>query len=164
MGLRLNADEALDIAQKIEQNGANFYKRAAGMRKEEGERNFFLRLADMEYEHERIFRAMQDELSDEDRSRKALDPFGEMLMYLEALADTSGGEGSPLATDALTGDETLEQIIQTALELEKESILFYVGLKDIVPDNRTRQKIDEIIGEEKSHLVTLKKELDRVRK
>lgn len=114
----------------------------------------------MEDDHEKYFRTMQDELSDEERSQKALDPFGEMLMYLEAMADMSGGEGSLKAIESLTGDESLPTILHKAIELEKESILYYVGLKDMVPSESAKKKIDEIISEEKSHIVTLKKELD----
>ncbi len=50
----------------------------------------------------------------------------------------------------LTGDETMVQVIDTAIGLEKESILFYLGLKDIVPPKLGRVKIDEIIEEEKN--------------
>jgi len=160
MGLRLSSDEALEIAQRIEQNGARFYRRAAELKSLEKEKEILLKLARMEDDHEKYFRTMQDELSDAERSQKALDPFGEMLMYLEAMADMSGGEGSLKAIESLTGDESLLTILYKAIELEKESILYYVGLKDMVPSESAKKKIDEIISEEKSHIVTLKKELD----
>ena len=32
-----------------------------------------------------------------------------------------------------TVHETMAQVVETAIGLEKESILFYIGLKDIVP-------------------------------
>ena len=71
------------------------------------------------------------------------------------MADTLGGEGSPTVADALTGKETLEDILRTALGLEKDSILFYLGVKDMVPPNYGQEKIDEIIREEKRHVAQL---------
>lgn len=47
------------------------------------------------------------------------------------------------------------EIIETAIKLEKESILFYVGLKDMVPPKLGLEKIDEIIKEGKKHVVQL---------
>ena len=51
-----------------------------------------------------------------------------MSQYLAAMADTMGGEGSPSVADSLTGDETLEEILRTAVGLEKDSILFYLRI------------------------------------
>ena len=160
MGLPLSSDEALEIAQRMEQNGARFYRRAAELKALDKEKEILLELAEMEDGHEKLFRMMQDELADEERSKKALDPFGEMQMYLEAMADMSGGEGSLKAVESLTGKESIQEVLSTAIELEKESILYYIGLKDMVPSANVKMKIDEIIREERSHIVTLKKQLD----
>ena len=160
MGLPLSSDEALEIAQRMEQNGARFYRTAAELKALDNEKEILLELAEMEDGHEKLFRMMQDELPDEERSKKALDPFGEMQMYLEAMADMSGGEGSLKAIESLTGKESIQAILSTAIELEKESILYYIGLKDMVPSANVKRKIDEIIREEQSHIVTLKKQLD----
>jgi rubrerythrin len=160
MGIPLSSDEALEIAQRMEQNGALFYRKAAELKALEKEKEILLKLAAMEDDHEKLFRVMQDELSDEERSKKALDPFGEMQMYLQAMADTSGGEGSLKAIELLTEEESLSSILLKAIELEKESVLYYLGLKDMVHSEKAKMKIDEIIREERSHIVTLKKELD----
>jgi hypothetical protein len=64
-------------------------------------------------------------------------PKDEMTLYLKSMADAHGGEGNMDVTDQLTGDESMAQIIETAISLEKESILFYVGLKDMVPLKQT---------------------------
>jgi len=160
MTLHLSADEILEIAQRIEQNGARFYRRAAELQKDENKSKLLLQLARMEDEHERIFLKIQDDLTEEERSQKAADPFGEMKMYLSAMADTSGGEGSPAAVEALTGQEPIGEILKKAIELEKESILYYIGLKDVVPGQLSKKNIEKIIEEEKSHIILLKKELD----
>jgi hypothetical protein len=71
---------------------------------------------------------------------------------LASLADSIGGEGSPSAADALTGSEPLEEIINTAIGLEKDSILFYLGLKDMVPEKHGGGRIDDINKKERRNL------------
>lgn len=88
-------------------------------------------------------------------SQTVFDPNEELSMYLKAMADAHGGEGSPDVTDQLTGTESMAQIVETAIGLEKESILFYIGLKDMVPQKLGREKIDGIIQEEKKHVAQL---------
>jgi rubrerythrin len=79
------------------------------------------------------------------------------------MADSLGGEGSPSAADALTGNETLEDIIKTALGLEKDSILFYLGVKNMVPPKYGRDKVEEIIEEERKHVAQLTGILQKVK-
>ncbi len=42
-----------------------------------------------------------------------------------------------------------------AIGLEKESILFYLGLKDMVPPKYGQEKLDQIIHEEQRHVTQL---------
>ena len=75
------------------------------------------------------------------------------------MADSHGGEGDPKAADKLSGDESLADILKIAIGLEKESILFYLGLRDMVPERLGQDKVDAIVKEERSHVATLTKEL-----
>jgi rubrerythrin len=43
--------------------------------------------------------------------------------------------------------------------MEKDSIVFYVGIKDLVPEKLGKNKIDNIIDEEKKHILLLANEL-----
>jgi len=83
------------------------------------------------------------------------DPNADASLYLESIADTHGGEGTPGMTQQLTGNETVQEIMDLAVHAEKKSILFYVGLKDMVPENLGRSHVDRIIDEEKQHVITL---------
>lgn len=159
MGVNFNADEVLKMAVRIESNGAAFYRKAAESKKDMARAGFLLKLAEMEDEHERLFSEMKNGLSAEEKADTAYDPVGEAELYLEAMADSHGGEGDPSAADKLTGQESLEEILKIAIGLEKESILFYLGLREMVPERLGKDKIDEIINEERSHIVTLAKEL-----
>jgi len=155
MAIGFNADEILEMAIRIERNGAAFYRKAAGLQSDEKNREFLEGLAAMEDKHQEIFTEMRKTLRQEDKGGKVFDPHGELALYLASMADNLGGEGSPSAADALTGNETLEDIINTALGLEKDSILFYLGVKNMVPPKYGRDKVEEIIEEERSHVAQL---------
>ena len=163
MGITFNAEEVLKMAERTEANGAAFYRRAAELRPaSERETADKLRaLAAMEEEHEQTFAAMRAELPERMREDTAADPYMEAGMYLGNMADKHGGEGSPSAAEALTGEESVEQVLRTAIGLEEKSIVFYLGLKDMVPAKLGRDRIDAIIDEEKGHIVVLAGELKK---
>ena len=162
MGMKFNADEVLEMAVKIEQSGAVFYRTAAEKKKDAEGIDFLKELAVMEDEHEKTFQQMRDDLSDDEKAENTYDPAGEISMYLEAMADAHGGEGSPKAADSLTGNESLAEILDIAIGLEKESILFYIGLQDMVPERLGRDKIANIIAEERSHITTLAQKIKSI--
>lgn len=99
-----------------------------------------------------------------ERSPTVFDPNDELTLYLKAMADAHGGEGSPDVLAMLTGQEAMADIIRIAIGLEKESILFYLGLKDIVPPKLGRNKINSIIMEEKKHVAQLSGFLKKAKK
>ena len=150
-----NADEVFQLAIRIEQNGARFYRKAAGLQTDSAIVEMLNSLAAMEDHHEKAFELMRTKISEAEKPPTVFDPQGEAAEYLASMADHHGGEGSPVAADSLTGNETIEEIIDIAIGLEKESILFYVGLKDFVPPKFGQDKIDDIIREERRHIVQL---------
>jgi rubrerythrin len=163
MATGFNADEVLEMAIHIEQNAAAFYRKAAGLQTDKKNGEFLEGLAAMEDRHQEIFTEMRNTLRQEDKGGTVFDPHGELALYLASMADSLGGEGSPSAADALTGNETLEDIIKTALGLEKDAILFYLGVKNMVPPKYGRDKVEEIIEEERRHVAQLTGVLKKVR-
>ena len=155
MSYDFNAAEVFEMAIQIEKNGAAFYRKAADLQQEPANKKFLETIAKMEDRHKAGFEEMKQTVSDVEKSSTVFDPNEELFSYLKAMADAHGGEGDPRAADQLTGNETMAQIVQTAIGLEKESILFYLGLKDMVPEKLGRDKIDNIIEEEKKHIAQL---------
>jgi rubrerythrin len=155
MSITFNADEMFAMAERIEANAEAFYRRAAELHAELRTRKLLLELADMEVAHRRTFAAMRKDLSGKEKELTAYDPNGEAALYLDAMADAHPGEGSPPAARALTGKESLASVLRAAVELEKKSVLFYVGLRDLVPEALGRDRVEAIIAEEKTHIVLL---------
>jgi len=65
--------------------------------------------------------------------------------------------------ERLTGREKAEDIFRMAIGLEKDSIVFYLGMKDAVPERLGRSKIDRIIKEEMVHIAILSGKLETLR-
>jgi rubrerythrin len=162
MGVSFNADEVFEMAIRTEQNAAGFYRRAAELHADAGEVKLFLALANVEDKHRRTFEEMRSALTAAEKQESTFDPYDEAVLYLDAIADSSEGEGSPKIAESLTGNETLRGILEMAVQLEKDAILFYVGLLDLVPERLGRQKVQEIINQEKVHLTELAKELQKL--
>jgi rubrerythrin len=155
MSYDFNADEVFNLAIRIEENGARFYRKAAEFQKDAANRATLEKLASMEDTHKATFQKMKKTLSAAEKTATVFDPLGESAQYLAAMADMHGGEGSPTAAEALTGQESIVEIIDIAIGLEKESILFYIGLKDLVPPKLGQDKLYDIISEERRHIIQL---------
>ena len=163
MAVVFNADEVFEMAIRIESNGAAFYRKAAALQFDTENQKFLEGIAKMEDQHEKIFAKMRKELTEKEKGSTVFDPYDEVSQYLTAMADTMGGEGSPSVADSLTGKETLAEIIRTAVGLEKDSILFYLGIKDLIPPQSGQEKIDEVIKEEQRHVAQLSSVLDKLK-
>jgi rubrerythrin len=162
MAIRFNADEVLGMAEQIEENGAKFYRKAAKLASSKEDAAFLTKLATMEDGHKATFTAMRKSLPSQMREETAADPYMEATLYANAVADSHGGEGSPAAADELTGKETMKDILLMAVAAEQRSIVFYLGLIDMVPPKLGKSKIEDIIAEEKSHIVVLAAELKKL--
>ncbi len=155
MTITFNADEILEMALKIERSGAEFYRRAAELGQTSSARAMLLELAAMEEDHEKTFSEMRAGLSEEERKEMTYDPHGELPHYLQAFADKSVFRKGLAEASQLTGGETTEEILRFAIGMEKESIVFYLGLQDLVPDRLGGARIDQILKEELGHVAAL---------
>lgn len=162
MSIGFNADEVLTMAVQIETNGAAFYRRAAELQADSEHCQFLSGLATMEEQHKQTFLRLRETLNARESEALAFDPDDEAALYLAAAADGHGGEGSPTAADALTGSESMADILRIALGLENKSILYYIGLRDMVPPRSGRDKVEEIIREEQRHVAQLTRVLSRL--
>lgn len=159
MSVIFNADEIFDIAEEIERNGARFYRQAAEDAADREIKKMFLDMAVMEDGHLHTFEQMRKELVGEEGKQSVFDPDDEATTYLQIIADSHGTEGRLSPTRNLTGSETVEEIFNAAVNAEKDSIVFYVGLKNAAASKITKEKIEAIIKEEMGHLAILNQQL-----
>jgi len=159
MSVTFNADEVFEMAERIEHSAARFYREAATKAPERTMKEMFLRLAGMEDRHEHVFHEMRQTLSDQEKGGTTFDPEGEATLYLQAMADDRGFEGMRSRMEKLTGRETMRELLEIAIDAEKNSILYYVGLKPLVPNSAGQDKVETIIREEVSHAADLRRQL-----
>jgi rubrerythrin len=159
MSIHFNADEIFEMAEQIERNGAKFYRKVAGKTEEAGVRQMLMDLAAMEDQHEKTFASMRAELSAEDRTPVTFDPEGEAALYLQAMADGYVFDIRADPSETLTGEETTPEVLRIAIGLEKDSIVFYLGIREMVRATLGKDKIDRIIKEEMGHVRDLSHKL-----
>jgi len=152
-----NADDVFEVAEQLERNGAKFYQDVAGQVEDEENKTFLTGLSKMELEHEKTFTAMRQELKGKEKESTVFDPEGEAELYLRALADTRVFFEKQIDT------ATMEGILKAAIQAEKDSIVFYMGMKEVVPEDLGGAKLEKIIHEEMSHLKMLSDKLLRLK-
>lgn len=154
--ITFNALEIFEMAEQIERNGAKFYRKAAEGFENSDMRNTLLQLAEWEVRHEAAFAAMRKQLSQQQRQPAVFDPEGESALYLQAMVDGHIFDMEKDPAMQLSGKESPEEILETAVGMEKDSVVFYLGLKYLVPSDAGRDKVEAIIKEEMNHIAILK--------
>lgn len=164
MSITFNAFEIFEMAEQIERNGVKFYRKAARNVSDRDIKQMLLELADMEAEHEQTFTAMRRQISHKQRELITFDPENEVALYLQAMAGGHVFDLNKDLSELLTGKDTIEDILKMAIEAEKDSIVFYLGLKDFVPAQAGKEKVEDIITEEQSHIVILSQKLKALKR
>lgn len=153
MSYPFNMDEIFEVAEQLERNGAKFYRDAAAKISDANEKKLLNHLAEMEDEHLKTFQTMHADIGAKAKQSTVFDPNGEMAAYLRSLADTRVFYKKEIDLSSM------KEILKAALTAEKDSIVFYLGMKDVVPEKLGKPKLDDIIKEEMSHIRLLSKEL-----
>jgi len=163
MSIFFSADEIFEMAQRIEKNGARFYRQVAEDAQDSGTRELLLDLAAKEDEHGQFFAAMRKDLASHSNEPINFKPDEETSAYLRAWADGRVFDAGSDSVKNLSGQENMEDILKTAIALEKESIIFYLGFKEALTRKADRAKIDQIVREEMKHIASLSTQLAALR-
>lgn len=148
--------EIAKIGMKIEENGLAFYRALAEQMGEPEAKALFDFMAGEEAQHYKTFEALSDKLDGYNVPSGFEDDYED---YMRDLAN-----GSVFATDVdpvemAKGIETVVEAIDLALGFEKDSVLFYLQFKKMVPEEE-KFGVEAIIDEEQKHiyrLLTVKK-------
>ena len=154
-----NVNEVFEIAEQIERNGYNFYAKAAKNAANRQAGKFLKGLAEMEVGHIDVFANMRDKFAGADQP-DIFDLDGQAAKYLHAMVEGCVFTGHDDPAASLKGDETIVQILEKAIGLEKSAIAFYYGVLSVVTCPETKTGLQSIIEEEMSHVVMLKEKLD----
>jgi rubrerythrin len=154
--VHFNLDEIFDMAERIERNGFKFYTHQAGRFPDPDVKRMFEELAEMEADHEKTFASMRANLQGELKAPTApFDPASQADEYLWAWTDSHVFKVADDPLAGLTGSETSVQVMEMAIEREKDSVVFYQGLSGSLANAVDVKAVDEIISEEMQHIAML---------
>jgi len=155
-----NAIEVFEIAEQIERNGAAFYRRAAELFEDSDAAGIFTKLADWEVKHEAAFAEMRKQLADEPVELSTFDP-EDAPLDAKAMAGLAAFGLRPDPSAELAGCKTKADVLNLALQKEKDTIVYYTGLKEFVPVAAAINKIGDIIKEELRHIRIINQSLEQ---
>jgi len=140
--------EVIEQAIQTEKTGNEFYTAMAKKFHENNElKKLFETLAAQEIKHEQVFTALKNKIKDE-----APEGWDEVALYLKAIVDSEFFLGKDKSLAAIQNVNTSADAIKFALGFERETLLYYYGLRDMIQEKKV---IDEVIKEEKTHIVWL---------
>jgi len=148
MSIAFSIGELIDIAIGIERRGITFYDVMAKSTDNEIARRVFQGLVEMEREHIQIF---QDMLGEADKYQLVESATAEYTDYLQALIDSAVFTDDMITSEMATQADSDIKAVELGISAEKDSILFYYQMRDIMPPPALPM-INRIIAEEKSHL------------
>lgn len=141
-----NAQDILDIAIRLENNGEKTYRDASRKTPDEALKTLLTWIAQEEQEHARWFSELKDRLEQsEDHHLMA-----EMSRAL--VEDVVKGQAFSLQEVDFETINTPDKMIRTFIGFEDDTIAFYEILKTLIDDPVIARQMEQIIDEEKKHM------------
>ncbi|HMM21136.1 MAG TPA: ferritin family protein [Selenomonadales bacterium] len=153
--------EGLRIAVEIEVRGREFYRQAAEQAAKDEHRELFQWLADEECTHEAKFAGILSQISacKEAHSDEYLFD-ADTSRYLTVIADHHVFPKAADAKAAIAELKTVGAILRTALQAEKDSVLFYDELARNAKFDAAKEVFALLKAEEQAHVVKIRQMLD----
>ena len=140
--------EIVELGIQIEKNGRDFYNALVEQLKNQKAKETFKYLAGEEEKHIAVFQNILDSVHKYEPPESYP---GEYFAYMNALARdyvfTQKDKGREIAK-SIKGDK---EAINLGIGFEKDSIIFYVGMKKVVPEY-DHKIVDKLITQEQDHL------------
>ena len=155
MSVAWSVQEVYEVEIQIEKNGAAFYRKAAKRFSERAVRDTLNELAAMEDEHRETFEVMRAALPEDADSVQWNDPEGEAVRYLQAFASGQVFDVTRNPSAALGDTTGPGEILMMAIGKERDSIMFYLGLKQLLRARPDCDQLNGIIKEEMGHITVL---------
>ena len=139
----VNAADAVAAAIEIERRGHGFYKRVEEKAQSPDDREFFAFMAGEELRHEKIFEAMLERIGGLPLPAGSTDE--EYQQYVKGLLDSH-----TLFVPGLE-ERALQAPMHEAIQFEKDTLLFFMELENMVPDSE-KAHVRRCADEERKHI------------
>ena len=148
------AAEIIELAIRIEKNGEKTYRKALEKVSDISMVTLLQQLADEEVEHAKWFAELKEKIG-------AITNDTELEAMGGTILKSVLGEKAFSITDAdFSRMEDRRKLLETALEFEEDTILFYELLGTFMGDEESLQGLQRIIEEERRHVRNLKETLE----
>jgi len=161
METKFNVFEVLQIAEKIEHNGAKFYLQTAELFDDPDVRDTCYELATWKARHEKILAQRRKRFSEKTGEFGTFDPDNYILSNPHVMAGLAVFATKPVSLKGPHERKDKREIFRDAIRRAKEAIVFYRGLKEFARDPASEETIDTIIKEENRHIRLLTEQLDQ---
>lgn len=159
MSLAFSPAELYNIAIAVERRGAAFYDTLARSCQTAEVQKAFLALAAVEHQHIQTFQKL---LAAAPKTPGDGADSEEYAGYFKALVDSSVFNDDLATSELVTQVDSDVQALEVGIGAEKDSILFYEQLRDVVAGDAS-DDVNRIISEEKAHLRTLVEIKNRIK-
>jgi rubrerythrin len=146
------AADVIELALQIEKNGEVFYNRVAEKMDSAEIKSVFKDLAEQEAFHYQTFEKLAQTTWDSPMFTSG--DWQDYLVYLNATVQSAFFEGSDKSLALAEKVNDPQEAIRMAMGFEKETLLFFHDLYDMVAEGE-KDTISQIIAEEKTHLKRL---------
>jgi len=151
MGNIFAGSEIVEIGIQIENNGRDFYNMLAKQSENQQAKEIFKFLAGEEDKHIKFFQDILEKTQEFAPPGLNADDY---LRYMKILAGehifSQKNRGEEIAQNTRSDKDAIE----VAIRFEEDSIVFYTGIKRIVPEH-DHKVIDALIMQEEDHLKQL---------
>ena len=148
-----NLREVFTIAEEIEDNGAAFYCKAAEIFKDNEEIHKLLKLLEEEEKyHGDIFRRYKEMYAADSEYYDDLDETSRK--YINSLASQYVFNKKNHKNELIESSSKAD-VFDFAIEREKDAILFYLGVKNTMNNQKDIDAVEVMIREEQRHLADL---------
>jgi len=147
---KYSIDEIMEMAIQTEKLGYQFYTSMADkFRKDASLAKLFTTLASKELTHEKTFIGLKDLVA-----KHGTEPvqWEEVSNYMRAFVESEFFLGRGKALPSMDHLQTSQDAVKFALGFEKETLLYFMELRSVVKE---KEVVDEVINEEKSHIMWL---------
>ena len=158
MDIHLTAQEVFVLAKEIEIKAEQFYLQAAGAAGDLITQQLFLSLAVMEKLHGQVFDGMG--ASGGDGRLEATTPDKDKFRRIwPLLAGTMVQDIDKELPKFFKGRRSSQEILRAAMDFERDTIVLFYGIKEMMNRPADRQRLDDIMKEEMGHLISLGSQL-----
>ncbi len=149
------AEEILDMAIRLEQNGETVYRQAMEKISDPDFLEMLEWISREEMKHAEWFEELKDRLTDRPEN-----PISEE-MHKEMFEEMIGEQSFSLREVDFSEIDSMDDLVHVFIEFEKDTVLFYEMLQPFIQEEEALNQLTKIIAEENRHIDCLRDFLAR---